>query len=43
LILGFPLIGIWIIAVLANITAFQRIVHVRRLAHVQMDKDKQTV
>ena len=37
LILGFPLVGIWIVAVLANITAFQRIVHVRRLAHAQMD------
>lgn len=38
LIFNIPWLGIWIIAVLANITAFQRIVHVRRLAHVQMDE-----
>ncbi len=32
LVLGFPRIGIWIIAVLANLTALQRILHVRRQA-----------
>ena len=37
LIFNIPWLGIWIIAVLANITAFQRIVHVRRLAHVKME------
>ena len=41
LILGIPLVGIWIVAVLANFTAFQRIVHVRRLAHIQMDEGEQ--
>jgi len=42
LILGLPLVGIWIVAVLANITAFQRIIHVRRLAHAQMERSEQT-
>lgn len=42
LIFGIPLVGIWIVAVLANITAFQRILHVRRLAHAQMDESEQT-
>ena len=32
LVLGFPRIGIWIIAVLANLTALQRILNVRRQA-----------
>jgi CDP-diacylglycerol--glycerol-3-phosphate 3-phosphatidyltransferase len=32
LILGFPRIGVWVIAVLANLTALQRIYHVRRQA-----------
>lgn len=32
LVLGFPRIGIWIVAVLANLTALQRILHVRRQA-----------
>jgi CDP-diacylglycerol--glycerol-3-phosphate 3-phosphatidyltransferase len=39
LILNIPMVGIWIIAVLANITAIQRIVHVRRLAHAQMTRE----
>lgn len=42
LIFGIPLVGIWIIAILANVTALQRIIHVRRLAHVQMDEIKRT-
>ena len=41
LILNFPTIGVGIIAVLANITAIHRIVHVRRQAHEEMnDKRK---
>jgi len=36
LIFNIPWLGIWIIAILANITAFQRILHVRRLAHAKM-------
>jgi CDP-diacylglycerol--glycerol-3-phosphate 3-phosphatidyltransferase len=36
LIFNIPWVGIWIIAVLANVTAIQRIIHVRRLAHAQM-------
>jgi CDP-diacylglycerol--glycerol-3-phosphate 3-phosphatidyltransferase len=32
LIFNIPWVGVWIIAVLANITAFQRIAHVRRQA-----------
>jgi CDP-diacylglycerol--glycerol-3-phosphate 3-phosphatidyltransferase len=40
LIFKIPVVGIWIVAVLANITAFQRIIHVRRLAHLEMDKQQ---
>ena len=40
LIFNIPWLGVWIIAVLANITAMQRIIHVRRLAHVKMDEKK---
>jgi CDP-diacylglycerol--glycerol-3-phosphate 3-phosphatidyltransferase len=36
LILHIPQIGIWIIAVLANITALQRIIDVRRQAHSKL-------
>lgn len=32
LVLNIPMIGLWIIAVMANITAVQRIIHVRRQA-----------
>jgi CDP-diacylglycerol--glycerol-3-phosphate 3-phosphatidyltransferase len=35
LILSIPMVGVWIIAVLANVTAIQRIVDVRRQAHEQ--------
>jgi CDP-diacylglycerol---glycerol-3-phosphate 3-phosphatidyltransferase len=35
LILSIPMLGVWIIAVLANITAIQRIMDVRRQAHEQ--------
>lgn len=37
LVFNFPKIGIGIIAFMANITAFQRIIHVRRQAHDQMN------
>jgi len=30
LILGYPVVGLWIIAILANFTALQRIVDIRR-------------
>jgi CDP-diacylglycerol--glycerol-3-phosphate 3-phosphatidyltransferase len=32
LILNVPMVGMWIIAVMANVTAFQRIIYVRRQA-----------
>jgi len=38
LVLSVPHIGVAIIALLANITAFQRILDVRRQAHLQMKK-----
>ena len=40
LVLSVPHIGVAIIAILANVTAIQRIIHVRRQAHLQMEKDK---
>jgi CDP-diacylglycerol--glycerol-3-phosphate 3-phosphatidyltransferase len=43
LIFNIPLVGIWIIAALANVTALQRIWHVRRLAHAQMDEGEKTI
>jgi CDP-diacylglycerol---glycerol-3-phosphate 3-phosphatidyltransferase len=33
LVFNIPVIGLWIVAILANITALQRILHVRRQAH----------
>ena len=36
LVLNIPWVGVWIIAVLANITAIQRILYVRRIAHAEM-------
>ncbi len=36
LILNYPMIGVWIIAVLANLTALQRILDVRRQAYLEM-------
>jgi len=33
LILNYPLVGMWIIAIFANITALQRIVDIRRQAY----------
>lgn len=39
LIFNLPAIGIWIIAVFANLTAMQRIWDVRRQAHLRMKQD----
>lgn len=41
LIFNIPLVGIWIIAVLANLTALQRILDVRRQAHTERQKRNQ--
>jgi CDP-diacylglycerol--glycerol-3-phosphate 3-phosphatidyltransferase len=38
LILNMPMIGLWIIAIFANITAVQRIYDVRRQAYDQHSK-----
>lgn len=38
LILNIPAVGIWIIAVLANVTALQRIIDVRRQAYAKKQK-----
>jgi CDP-diacylglycerol--glycerol-3-phosphate 3-phosphatidyltransferase len=38
LILNVPMVGLWIVAVMANITAIQRIVYVRRQAHTHFAK-----
>lgn len=38
LILGYPMVAMWIVAVMAHVTAFQRIVHVRHQAHVHITK-----
>ncbi len=38
LLFNIPLIGVWIIAVLANFTALQRIWHVRTQAHADMKR-----
>lgn len=40
LIFNAPLVGLWIVAVLANVTALQRIWHVRRQARAEMRKEK---
>ncbi len=40
MVLSVPHIGVAIVAFLANVTAIQRIIHVRRQAHLQMKKDK---
>jgi len=38
LILNIPLVGIWIVAILANVTALQRILDVRRQAYQQIQE-----
>jgi CDP-diacylglycerol--glycerol-3-phosphate 3-phosphatidyltransferase len=43
LILNYPTIGLWIIAILANITAIQRIIDVRRKAYEQQSTMKEAV
>jgi CDP-diacylglycerol--glycerol-3-phosphate 3-phosphatidyltransferase len=40
LVLNYPIIAIWIIAILANFTALQRIWFVRKQAYHQMNSDK---
>ena len=40
LVFNIPTIGIWIIAILANITAVQRILFVRKVAHEEMNQQK---
>jgi CDP-diacylglycerol--glycerol-3-phosphate 3-phosphatidyltransferase len=40
LLFNIPLVGVAIVAVGANLTALQRILHVRRAAHAAMDKKK---
>ena len=37
-VLNVPMIGLWIVAVMANITAIQRIIHVRQQARVETFK-----
>jgi CDP-diacylglycerol--glycerol-3-phosphate 3-phosphatidyltransferase len=34
MILGVPMVGLWIVAIMANVTAFQRIIYVRRQARM---------
>ncbi len=41
MILNIPMVGLWIVAVMANFTAIQRIVYVRKQAYSQVTKDKQ--
>jgi CDP-diacylglycerol--glycerol-3-phosphate 3-phosphatidyltransferase len=40
LILNIPMVGLWIIAVMANFTAIQRIVYVRKQAYSQISKTR---
>jgi CDP-diacylglycerol--glycerol-3-phosphate 3-phosphatidyltransferase len=40
LLFNIPKVGLWIVAVLANFTAIQRIIHVRGQAHDQMKGDQ---
>jgi len=37
LVLNRPMVGLWILAVMANFTALQRILYVRKQAHAQME------
>jgi len=41
LILNFPLVGLWIIAIFANVTAVQRIIDVRRQAYREQNHSTQ--
>jgi CDP-diacylglycerol--glycerol-3-phosphate 3-phosphatidyltransferase len=40
LLFNIPTVGLWIIAVLANLTALQRILYIRSQAHERMKRDK---
>jgi CDP-diacylglycerol--glycerol-3-phosphate 3-phosphatidyltransferase len=40
LVVNLPLVGLWIVAVLANYTALQRIWHVRKQARAEIRRDK---
>jgi len=40
LVFNIPWVGVWIIAILANLTALQRILHVRSLAHAEMEEKR---
>ncbi len=40
LVLSVPHVGVAIVAILANVTAIQRIIHVRHQAHLQMENNK---
>jgi CDP-diacylglycerol--glycerol-3-phosphate 3-phosphatidyltransferase len=39
LVLNIPMVGLWIVAVMANVTAVQRIIHVRRQAREKIAKN----
>ena len=41
LVFNIPLVGLWIVAILANFTAVQRIIHVRRQARARMQKKEE--
>jgi len=40
LVFNRPMIGVWIIAIMANFTALQRILYVRKQAHAEMSHEK---
>jgi CDP-diacylglycerol--glycerol-3-phosphate 3-phosphatidyltransferase len=40
LILNIPMVGLWIVAVMANFTAIQRIIYVRKQAYSQITKNQ---
>jgi CDP-diacylglycerol--glycerol-3-phosphate 3-phosphatidyltransferase len=42
LVLNIPMVGLWIIAVMANVTAIQRIVYIRKQAYADMVDNHKT-
>jgi CDP-diacylglycerol--glycerol-3-phosphate 3-phosphatidyltransferase len=42
LVLNIPMVGLWIIAVMANVTAIQRIVYIRKQAYADMVDNRKT-
>jgi CDP-diacylglycerol--glycerol-3-phosphate 3-phosphatidyltransferase len=40
LILNIPMVGLWIVAVMANFTAIQRIIYVRKQARANLNKNR---